>query len=167
MIETTINIGCGCGKYPFKDFKAYVNCDIAKPNTKINNFILCDCHYLPFRNKIFNTAIISHVIEHLKYPDKALDDTKRITKDEIKIYYPFYLSQQAFMDLTHKWFIINKRFYPIPKSEKFRLLINLVINIFKSLNKKFFYRKIHLDRNEYASIKLNNQRTNYEARTEI
>ena len=88
-----INIGAKCN--PFGD----VRCDI-KPRCGV---VYCDAESLPqFYDKQFSVALLSHVIEHLEDPDRALAEAHRIA-DRIIVITPSPFSLGAWLIPEHKW----------------------------------------------------------------
>jgi len=89
-----VDIGCGDGflydliSKHFKGFIKIVGVDIslirlkrAKQRAPHGSFIRADIKYLPFR-KLFNIAIASQLIEHLYYPEAALQEAHRVLLDK-------------------------------------------------------------------------------------
>lgn len=151
----SLDVGCGL------NFKGKVNLDrYKKINPEINqfknininvhkipNFILADALYLPFRNFSFKIIYCYHVIEHVKNPNKLIQELKRIcTKNGIiNIKCPHRFSKNAKMPYHKHYFTItwfNKKFkknifhvdisltywYPIP-FVGFRLKDEITIRI--------------------------------------
>lgn len=69
----------------------------------VNNFhnnIVADAHFLPFKDKSFDYAILAEVLEHVENPKKVLQEAERVSKivvgtvpDEenwLSLYRPFY-----------------------------------------------------------------------------
>ncbi len=110
--DLSINVGCGGGKYAFKDLGCSVNCDVEKPTERIPNIIVCDVQYLPFKEKCFKYSYASHLVEHILSPEGALAEMRRIS-DVVVLTYPHYLSPNAYIDKTHKWVVVGGRFIPI------------------------------------------------------
>jgi len=54
-------------------------------------FITGDCHFLPFRDKIFDTVLCTEVLEHIHNPDKCLEETARVSKKNIILSVPCFL----------------------------------------------------------------------------
>ncbi len=87
----------GCGDAPCGD----VNCDLfvvdveghrlLKPecyalNTReIDNFVLCDCHFLPFKSGTFELAVSRQLVEHIKKPVDMIRELIRVSSDYIII----------------------------------------------------------------------------------
>ena len=82
----------GCGGQP----KGNVNCDLfigKSPHTrcpihKTNKFVMCDAHYLPFRESTFKVVYSSHLIEHLTNPLRAVKEMRRVSKKFVYIRVP-------------------------------------------------------------------------------
>ena len=55
-----------------------ISTDIGPPHYKIPNFILCDIHNLPFRNKVFDNVYCNNVLEHIESPTEGISELKRI-----------------------------------------------------------------------------------------
>lgn len=70
-------IDLGCGNSP----KGDINCDLKHYESKVENFVLCDIHYLPFRDKTFEEACCTEVFEHIYSHNLVLKETKRILKN--------------------------------------------------------------------------------------
>jgi len=74
-----LDIGCGNNrKFKSNKIRGNVNIDVEKPLGKIDNFILCDGHYLPFKGESFTKIFMYDLIEHLKNPWKVLNEAKRV-----------------------------------------------------------------------------------------
>lgn len=69
-----LDIGCGGGAKFKPSPRGDVNCDVSVPDTKVPNFIRCDAHFLPFKQKIFERVFLYSVLEHLESPFKALKE---------------------------------------------------------------------------------------------
>jgi len=74
----TVNIGCG------EDRWGDVRLDIRKT---FNPTIVGDAQNLPFKSDAFKVAKISHVLEHVNYPVKALKECMRVART-LEIYLP-------------------------------------------------------------------------------
>jgi len=74
----------GCGSQP----KGHVNTDRVK-TLKVSNFIQCDAHFLPFRNKSFEVVYASHLLEHCECPLKVLKELGRVAKYIVYLHVPY------------------------------------------------------------------------------
>jgi len=130
-----MKINIGCGIYSIGD----INCDLYIEDIfnhrnnktlnpkKIENFVLCDVQYLPFKTNSFSDVYCSHVIEHIKNPYLLLKELRRICKNkgEIIIRCPHRFSFAAKFSghinfFNRKWFQDNiKDSFEISVSEWF------------------------------------------------
>ena len=121
-------INIGCGKYNFGD----VNVDVAPRN--VPNFILGNAYNLwQFRDKQFGAAIISHVAEHLEYPDLALQEAQRVA-DHVFVLTPTPLNFFAWVHPDHKRIYFGRKSIGI--NPIFNILLIGSIVGFMLLNKK-------------------------------
>lgn len=78
------------------NFKSYTGIDLFKPPKKneVNDyrfkFKIMDAHKLKFRNNYFDRVITSCLLLHLRDPEKALKEFRRVTKKDG--YLTFYIS---------------------------------------------------------------------------
>jgi len=73
----------GSGSNPLKvEGKTVVHCDIGA--LKCID-VRCDAHYLPFRDRVFEIAYASHVIEHCLSPKDVVAELKRVAKNFVII----------------------------------------------------------------------------------
>lgn len=54
----------------------------AQKNEIFNNLLSADIYHLPFKDKSFSTILLVHTMDHLSYPEKALQEISRILKDD-------------------------------------------------------------------------------------
>jgi hypothetical protein len=101
MEISSLNVGCGLDLWG--DVRIDRGCEFL--DWRFKPTILADAHYLPFRNGAFKKAKSSHVLEHLKYPVKALNELTRVTQEEIILRFP-----------TEKdiWPLVISRLFPFP-----------------------------------------------------
>ena len=94
-----LSIGAKCN--PFGD----VRCDIeAKCGA-----IYCDAEDLSqFGDKEFSVALLSHVIEHLDDPDRALAEAERVS-DNVLVITPNPIFPQTWLCPDHKWVYFDNR----------------------------------------------------------
>jgi ubiquinone/menaquinone biosynthesis C-methylase UbiE len=92
----TLNIGCG------RDFWSDVRLDLRK---ECKPTLIADAQNLPFVNDSFKVARMSHVLEHLDNPYKALHECLRVTTDRIKLTFPDQRDMRS--RLAHFFFSLN------------------------------------------------------------
>ncbi|MBS3072624.1 methyltransferase domain-containing protein [Candidatus Pacearchaeota archaeon] len=101
-----LNFGCGAD---LKD--GWDNVDIQKgKGIKINfNF---DKFPYPLRENYYDYVLMSQVIEHLMYPEKALYELHKACRDGaiIRIETPHYTNKGAYNSLQHRGFFSEKAF---------------------------------------------------------
>ena len=94
-----LSIGAKCN--PFGD----IRCDI-EPKC---GTVYCDANDLSqFGDKEFSVALLSHVLEHLDNPDKALVEAERVADNVIAIT-PSPVFPQTWLHPDHKWVYFNDR----------------------------------------------------------
>ena len=85
-----LTLDVGCGSHPIGD----VNCDILRPKIRIEFFVRCDAHYLPFKPKAFDRVISLEVLEHMHSPFHILKEIHAVLKEKgtiiISIPNPYY-----------------------------------------------------------------------------
>lgn len=67
----TLDVGCG------KNPQGNVSIDI---NFSSLANVICDAHYLPFRDNVFLRIVLSHSLEHMRNPYSVLEEVKRVLK---------------------------------------------------------------------------------------
>ncbi|MDI6903037.1 MAG: methyltransferase domain-containing protein [Methanocellales archaeon] len=100
MSESLLNVGCR-----FSDF-GDVNCDIAP--RKVKDFVQCDVHRLPFKNKSFGAAVCTCVLEHVDDPEDAERELKRAAT-EVFIVLPKPFFPHEWLVPSHKWLFFGGR----------------------------------------------------------
>jgi len=94
-------INIGAKQNPFGD----VRCDI---NPECGT-TFCDAHDMSqYRDKEFSVAMLSHVVEHLDDPDRAIAEAQRIA-DNVIILVPSPIFPQSWLMPQHKWLIFPDR----------------------------------------------------------
>lgn len=71
-----VDIGCFDGHF-FGDLA--VNVDWKQYADNIPNFIIADANNLPFRNQVFNCAVVSELLEHASDPSRMLKEAERVS----------------------------------------------------------------------------------------
>ena len=73
-----LNLGGGQDK-----FKGVLNLDIGNYN---NVDLICSLYTLPFKDESVDLLISNSVLEHVEYPEKVLDEAKRVVKNNGHFY---------------------------------------------------------------------------------
>ena len=89
MGKNVLDVGCGSGvMVEFLPHKDVVGADVGEKFIRFAqrkygcraSFVKCDARKLPFREGVFDTVIMSEVLEHLKEPQKAIMEAYRVLK---------------------------------------------------------------------------------------
>jgi ubiquinone/menaquinone biosynthesis C-methylase UbiE len=74
--------------------------------------VVCDIHFLPFKDNQFSYVYCYHVLEHKGVnPIKAIKELKRVCNNIIEIQVPHWLSSNAKKDKAHVNFQVMRRKY--------------------------------------------------------
>lgn len=140
----TLDAGCGSGYYQIEDTnkrfqnQGHINIDILKPLEKIENFVLCDVHFLPFRNSCFYNTFFIEVLEHTTAPIKALFELKRVTRNFISLSTPnaiyFKKILRCFVKGKYEVFKDHDKTFGIPELENLFKKVGLEIISIKTSN---------------------------------
>lgn len=128
-----LNFGCGKVIKPKKE--GWINVDIQKAKGIDKSFDFDEFPY-PFKDNEFDYVLADNVLEHLENPKKVINELWRISKPNaiIKVILPYYKSEGAFNDPTHKTFwgkkgvevLIDYNCYSYEES-KFELIENKLV----------------------------------------
>ena len=138
-----LNLGCGN-----KKIEGYIGVDIMKTNATdvIHNL---DVFPYPFAPDSISEALMDNVLEHLSNPLGVLEEMYRICAPGaiIKIKVPYFKSNGAFTDITHKKFFSENSFDFLSDDHEYRYYsaVNFQV-IKKELIAKKYSRK-HIWRN--------------------
>ncbi len=82
-----LDVGCGEGRRLIGQIEYCVGIDIAEAELRRAKeklprfgFVLGDMQYLPFKKEAFETALCSHIIEHVHQPKQLLQEVHRVMK---------------------------------------------------------------------------------------
>jgi hypothetical protein len=98
----------GCGEVPLGDVNVdryrYVQ---AKDRTNVRTRVdlICDAHFLPFRDRSFREVYSSHVIEHVDSPSRLLREAERVAERKVTIRCPSRWMRGHRGNPFHKWTI--------------------------------------------------------------
>jgi len=111
-----LKLDVGCGAYPRGDVNTDLN--VGKINhfqdgkieinpKSIRNFVKCDIHNLPFRDKTFSEAFCSNVLEHKGVNFvKAVKEMSRVAS-KLTINVPHRFSEHSKLDYHDKFFDVK------------------------------------------------------------
>ncbi len=108
-----LSVGCGKNKKYPQSTLGDVNLDICLPTSKVKNFILADVMHIPFKNKVFDSVLASHIIEHLPDPRALISECTRVGLS-VELRFPHWASASAYCDPSHKWVWFGGKFRPVP-----------------------------------------------------
>lgn len=102
-----------------------------------HDFVKCDIHFLPFKDKVFNTVVCSHVLEHINNPEQGKKEINRVGDGyEIVLPHPVWEYMFALFnaETAHKWIAYNLDDFRLRKIDINRVdKLPLSLNIWKSL----------------------------------
>ena len=114
-VPLCLDVGCGENPFPYAD----VVCDLRRSEKYEKTFVISDAHFLPFRSKIFDFVVCHHVLEHVKNPQLAFRELKRVAKHGY-IQTPSSFAENVLYAAPkqHQWVIKrkkNKLYYQTPR----------------------------------------------------
>ena len=95
-VVRTITLDVGCGK---AENDASIRADIDRSASNLD--VVCDAHFLPFKDSAFNVVFCSHLLEHLENPNQALKEFKRVSSNLVMLRLPN--ASHARFDLPQKY----------------------------------------------------------------
>ncbi|OGK09914.1 hypothetical protein A2767_01830 [Candidatus Roizmanbacteria bacterium RIFCSPHIGHO2_01_FULL_35_10] len=101
-----IKINLGCGQ---KYLKGFINTELNK-SVKADLYFNLNKFPYPFRNSYATYILMDNVLEHLDNVIKVMQEIHRILKPNgmVKIIVPYFKSDGAYQDPTHKHFFTEK-----------------------------------------------------------
>jgi len=79
-IKKGLVLEIGCGRSPYKSIIPHKKYFTLDKNKEYRSDLISDAHYLCFKNKSFDTIIITEVLEHCCEPQKVADEIYRVLK---------------------------------------------------------------------------------------
>src|SRR5579864_294813 len=100
MKKIKINLGCG-EKY----LSGYINCDFVN-TVKVDKIVDLNKFHYPFKTSYADEILMDNVLEHLDNIVLVMEELYRVLKKNgtLKIYVPYFKSDGAVNDPTHKHF---------------------------------------------------------------
>jgi len=137
-----LDVACGAKPFPMAD----VLCDLhfePVPDRRMRElvtdgkpFVLCDCHYLPFKEKAFDFVTCYYLVEHVDDPWCLFKELKRVSKHGY-IQCPSWFNEILYGEKVHKWIVIkhNGKLYvkKIDNNKKFRINFGFIFHRLYSL----------------------------------
>ena len=121
-----LDVGCGGGRF-LPDPHGEVNCDIDRTR-KVENFVQCDAHHLPFRAESFSHVWCANVLEHVKDPMKVYRELYRVSNSQITIVQDKLWSLVGYATSDHLWFQLPKvKFLKYPRTPVGKALSDLLM----------------------------------------
>jgi predicted SAM-dependent methyltransferase len=113
MVEKNLVLDVGCGDRP----RGTVNVDVYRETSvdlyerevvdvKALNFVQATIYHLPFRSNIFKKVLCYHLLEHLRFPSKAVTELMRVANGTVEIIVPskyHELIQNFFLPKRKQW----------------------------------------------------------------
>ena len=124
----SLDIGCG-GAY-----RGSINCDLKNPCD-----VMCDAHYLPFRNRVFMKSILNHILEHCRNPVKVLNEALRVSRFTCVVV-PASFHPYSHLDKSHLWFFSGSWFKKYAEAKGLKISGTLRFDSERS----FFYLPVEL-----------------------
>lgn len=91
-MRSILNVGCGNRKV------GTINLDI---DSKAKPDIVGCAEYLPFKDDSFDIVYASHVLEHTTKHDQIIEEFLKVTKYEIRLVVPNFMSRNQHNDPSH------------------------------------------------------------------
>lgn len=119
-----LDVACGANPFP----EANVLCDLhvePVPDRSMKNletagkpFVLCNCYFLPFKDKAFDFVTSYYLLEHLTDPWSFFKELKRVSKHGY-VQCPSWFNELVYGEDVHYWTVLKrgKRLYVKPLSK--------------------------------------------------
>jgi len=89
-----------------------------KPTESYVPLVVGDMHNLPFKNEVFDTVSICHVLEHTEKPLAVLKEAKRVSKNDAKCIIVVPNAKAPLARLARLLIGYDGYAYPCPKTDK-------------------------------------------------
>jgi hypothetical protein len=144
-----LDIACGAKPFPHAD----VLCDLnvrPVPDRRMKNletsgkpFVLCNCFFLPFRDKTFDFVTSYYLIEHISDPWKLFVELKRVSHHGF-VQCPSWFNEILYGEQVHNWIVYKRanRLYVKPIKKLFTPPFNFGF-IFHKLYRSSTWRLLH------------------------
>jgi SAM-dependent methyltransferase len=113
--EPPLCLDVACGAKPFPN--AHVLCDLhldrvpdrsmRELKTEGKPFVLCDCRFLPFKDKAFGFVTSYYLIEHVDDPFGMFRELKRVSEHGY-IQCPSWFNEIMYGEKVHKWTVLKR-----------------------------------------------------------
>lgn len=110
----SLDIACGAKPFPY----ANVLCDLhvrPVPDRRMKNlvtngkpFVLCNCCFLPFKEKVFDFVTSYYLIEHIDDPWSLIKELRRVSKHGY-LQCPSWLNELFYGEDVHYWLVIKRK----------------------------------------------------------
>lgn len=110
-----ISLDVGCGNHK----EGNVGIDINK-NSEAD--VIADCHFLPFRDRIYSEVVSNHTLEHFTDPRKALQEQYRVLKRNGKLKFRIPRHSGVFHQFLYE--IGLKKFLEISRKKHMPMMIH-------------------------------------------
>jgi ubiquinone/menaquinone biosynthesis C-methylase UbiE len=76
-----LDVGCG-GNQPHQITRGNLNLDVQKPRFKVQNFVLADAHYLPFKSSCVSRVFLFDLMQYFVSPYQCVCEAYRVLTHE-------------------------------------------------------------------------------------
>lgn len=108
-----LDLACGAKPFPH----ANVLCDLHDrpvPDRRMQNlktdgkpFVLCNCYFLPFKDKAFDFVTSYYLIEHVNDPWTLIKELKRVSKHGY-VQCPSWFNELLYGEEVHYWTVLKR-----------------------------------------------------------
>jgi ubiquinone/menaquinone biosynthesis C-methylase UbiE len=106
--QNVLDAACGRGYLLDRILEKYPGMDCTGIDIKVSQqkykMLEADITNLPFEDKSFDTVLCTHALEHIKEPQKALDEIKRVCKKRLIVVVPRQREYKYTVDLHVNFF---------------------------------------------------------------